>query len=193
MKHVKTYDKYLNEAATAEVTTIKKIKLKRSIEEKIKLAGTLSKEIKKLSSDFEKKLKPMQITLDKYNKEILSTLQEVQATQATVDDVIARVEKSLGKTTDSYKTLFEKALEMMNDQSKAALLAFQKASQKKNPDKYWMEYEVVEGTVGDALKTVKNWFKDVWKNFSSTVKGWFGAAENLQEVADKILADVKNK
>ena len=90
LKFVKLYESFLAEAK-ADVTTTKTIKLNKGIEEKIKLAAELSAQLKKLTKEYTDKITPMQEILNKYDEEILNTLDTVKANQARVEDIIAKV------------------------------------------------------------------------------------------------------
>lgn len=194
MKFVKLYESFLTEAAKVEITTAKSVKLNKSIEDKIELAGELSKELKKLSEDYMAKIAPMQDTLNKYDAEILTTLEKLNVNQVTVNKTIAKVMVSKGRLSDSYKTLWEAALEKVNDTIKKVLLEFQAANKKQNPDKYWMSYEpkTNEGLKDVAkygkefLNKIKTWISDVWKDLKASILGHEKAVENLETVAKKI-------
>jgi hypothetical protein len=197
MKHVKLYESFLSEAATASVTTVKTVKLNKGIEEKIKLAEAMTKELKKLTAEYEEKLKPMQDVLNKYDEEILNTLTTLNTNSVKVDKIIARVMMQKGRLTDSYKTLWDAALKKVNEATKKSLLEIQAANKKINPDKYWMEYVAESAMTNEGLKDIKQWgsklvdkiktwAKDVWSNIKNAVSDHTKAVDNLEEVANKI-------
>jgi len=197
MNHVKLFESFLSEAKAAEVTTAKTMKLNKSIEEKIKLAADLSKDLKKLAEEYKAKIEPMQDVLNKYDEEILNTLTGLQKNQARVEDVIANVMMSKGRLTDSYKTLWEEALKKVNESTKKALLEIQAANKKQNPDKYWMEYVKESAMTNEGLKDIKEWgsklvdkiktwAKDVRAGIKAAVGEQTKAVDNLEAVANKI-------
>jgi hypothetical protein len=195
LKFVKLYESFLAEAK-ADVTTTKTIKLNKGIEEKIKLAAELSAQLKKLTKEYTDKITPMQEILNKYDEEILNTLDTVKANQARVEDIIAKVMMAKGRMTDSYKTLWEEALKKVNDTTRKALLEMQAANKKQNPDKYWMEYLKTESTNeglkdmkqwgSELINKVKTWAKDVWSGIKAAFTDQTKAIDNLEAVANKL-------
>lgn len=199
LKYVKLYESFLSEAqaAQAEVTTTKTIKLNKGIQEKVKLAAELSSQLKKATDDYQAKIKPMQEVLNKYDEEILNTLTTVNANQAKVEDIIAKVMMAKGRMTDSYKTLWEEALKKVNDSTRKTLLEIQTANKKQNPDKYWMEYVKEDAMTNEGFKDIqqwgstlvnklKVWVKDVWSKIKIAVGEQEKAVDNLEAVAAKL-------
>lgn len=196
LKFVKLYESFLAEAA-ATVNTTKTVRLNASIQEKIKLAAELSAELKKLAKEYADKITPMQEVLNKYDEEILNTLDGVKANQARVEDIIAKVMMQKGRLTDSYKALWEEALKKVNDSTRKALLEMQAANKKQNPDKYWMEYVKESAMTNEGLKDIKEWgsklidklktwAKDVWAGIKAAFTDQEKAIDNLEAVANKI-------
>jgi len=196
LKYVKLYESFLSEAQ-AEVTTTKTIKLNKGIQEKVKLAAELSSQLKHATADYEAKIKPMQEVLNKYDEEILNALTAVNANQAKVEDIIAKVMMAKGRMTDSYKTLWEEALKKMNDATRKTMLEIQAANKKQNPDKYWMEYVKEEAMTNEGFKDIqewgsklvnkfKTWVKDVWSKVKNAIGEHEKAVDNLEAVAAKL-------
>jgi hypothetical protein len=198
LKYVHLYESFLSEAATVSAKTVK---LNADIQEKVKLAAKLSADLKKLTEEYQEKIKPMQDVLNKYDEDIRITLTGVGVSQAKVEDIIAKVMMQKGRLTDSYKTLWEKALDKVNESTKNALLAIQAKDKKQNPDKFWMEY-TKESMTNEGLKDikewgselvnkVKTWAKDVWNDLKAVFASHEKAVDAFEKTGEKILAATK--
>lgn len=195
LKHVKLFESFITEAQ-AEVISTKTIKLDKSIQEEIELAGELAVEMKKMADEFEEKIKPMRELFNKYDTNILEKLTSLNVNQAKSGKIIAKVMMSKGRLTDSYKTLWEEALKKFNAATQKAMLALQMANKKQNPDKHWMEY-TKESMTNEGLKDIKDWGSklvnkvktwatDVWAKVKDALTGHEKAVNDLELVAQKI-------
>ena len=133
-KRIKLFEQFVNEAATATVTIQKDIKISKSIEEKIKLAQSLTEELDKLQKEYAAKMKPLISTIEKYDEELIESFKKVGASTVKVqgvlenEEIIAQLITTKGKTTYSYKSLWEEALKKFNEATKKVLLEMQEAN-----------------------------------------------------------------
>ena len=145
---VKNFENFLNEGkveATAIIPTEYDKKITKVMEDTIKKAAEYSKQLKELSDEFKKKTDPIKSELGKLDKEVIAFLKEMNATQVKVDKIIAKLDVSKGKISESYKDLFEVALSKHNDNTKKVILEYRAANKRYNPDKIEAKYEISEG------------------------------------------------
>lgn len=192
LKYVKLFESYLNEA-TIQVMATKNVKLGKGIEEEITLAQKLSEELQEMAEDFKKKFEPMKATLDKYDADIMEKLNSLNINAVKVGKITAKLQKKKGKLTDSYKTLWEKALDKVNEATKKVLMEIQTANKKQNPDSEWMEYEkeTNEGLkeikdLGEKfLSKIKKWTSSVWNKLKGSIDNHEEAVNDLEKLSLK--------
>ncbi len=197
MKHVKLFETFLNEEASIEVTTTKTIKLKKGIEEQIKMAAAMKKELAALIKEHEEKIRPIVLTLEKNEEEILDTLKKMNISQVKVDKTIAKVMFKKGRLSDSYSKLWEEALKKVNENTQKVLLELQASRKKTNPDHWSLEYETSEGLKdvmnkgAEYLTKAKEWFKTTWKKMKASFNEYFDAVDDFEKVGEKIAASAE--
>lgn len=153
----------------------------KELEKKIVEAAKLTEEFATLQEEFNKKIEPIRNTLNKHNKEVIALMKELNASQIVVKKVIAKMEVTKGKTTDSYKALYEKCLSMLNQNARNTMNAFRDATKKFNPDKFQVKYETNEA-VSDIITKLTDWVSSWWNSFKSSAEEYNESVEALEAV-----------
>lgn len=180
---VKNFENFLNEGkTTVTIPTEYDKKITKEMEDTIKKAAEYSKQLKELSDEFMKKINPIKSELEKLNKEVIQFLEEMNATQIKVDKIIAKLNITKGKTSISYKHLFEVALSKHNDNTKKLLLEYKEAIKKYNPDKIEVEYEISEG-IKEVMFAISNWLKTFWNKMKQAILSYKESAQVLEDLA----------
>ena len=206
-KRIKLFEQFINEAATATVTVQKDIKISKSIEEKIKLAQSMTEELDKLQKEYAAKMKPMISTIEKYDEELLEAFKKVGASTVKVqgvldnEEIIAQLITTKGKTTYSYKTLWEEALKKFNEATKKVLLEMQDANKNIGKDKEHIEYmksiidgkiengklkESIASTAKEAVDWIKGWVKKSLSKLKSLWEDYSDSADDLVKLGAEL-------
>lgn len=183
---VKNFENFLNEGkveATAIIPTEHDKKITKAMKDTIKKAAEYSKQLKELSDEFKKKTDPIKSELGKLDKEVIAFLKEMNATQVKVDKIIAKLDVSKGKISESYKDLFEVALSKHNDNTKKVILEYRAANKRYNPDKIEAKYEISEG-VKEVMSAISDWLKTFWDKMKHAILSYKESAQVLEDLAN---------
>ena len=190
MKHIILYESFITEAVktpTMEITAVKQVlkTLNIPIEaaNNIILAFETQKELAKILE----KAKKYEVTLKKYNDNVMSMLDKYQLNNIRVGDILVEILKKKGVESRSYKNISDDLLKLIKNQDDAINKIY-KLHTKKPEIKKSLHYtkvpkkanESIGDTMSKAWESLKGWFKE-----------WYGQLKDLLPKFEKSVDDLE--
>jgi DNA-directed RNA polymerase subunit L len=151
------------------------LKLKQSMD---KANADLQAKMKELQDEFTKQFGADAQKLGSLDSEVLNIIKAVPNQMVEVDGLIIEYKKTAGKTTHSYKSLFEAALAKVNEEIKKELLDIQEATKNVGTPSEKLVIKAATESISTALKAAVAKISALYKNIVSKLKRSFSRTES---------------
>lgn len=184
MNNIKTYNSFINEnSEEREISEEEAELINKKLEENLKRYQNLTIEIRVEQMKLQQKLDGQHKELNEIMDEVHDQMKELNISTKKSDKVIAKLVKQYEKTSSmSYKKLWEKALNELNEENQKILMNIQETSKVRHNIQEQFRIKVTEG-----ISQVGNYVTGKFKEFLRNSK------LKLQKVLQALDKQIKRK